>query len=129
MKNGKIFVHPKCTKRRTKVTAAEKKQQTLFKQAVEYAKQVLVDPDKGPIYQREARLRNLSAQNLAVQDFMRPPVIRGIGLSNYSGKRGSCISVRAEDDFEFARVKVLIRDQAGHVLEEGTPVRKHRQLS
>jgi hypothetical protein len=57
--------------------------------------------------------------DLAKADFMRPPSVEDLDLSDYTGKSGETIRVRATDDFEVKEVQVTIRRLDGTLIEKG----------
>jgi hypothetical protein len=71
-------------------------------------------------YQKAAMETDLSAQNLAVSDFMKSPVLVEIDLSAYTGQAGELIKVVAEEGrVGAAEVSIVIADAAKTVLEQG----------
>jgi hypothetical protein len=57
-----------------------------------------------------------------VRDFLKPPVVKKIDVSNYKGAVGSVIVVNAKDDFRVALVKVSIHSSTGVLVEEGNAI-------
>ena len=89
-----------------------------FKEAVIYAKSVLANPDKKADY-AAAAVKGESAYNLAVADFLKPPVIKEIDSSLYTGQIGSKIRVRVTDNFKLTGCSVTILKADNSVLETG----------
>lgn len=56
---------------------------------------------------------------LAHPDLLPPPQIEVIELSCYQGKPGDLIFLATSDDFGLWNLHVVIRDEAGNVLESG----------
>src|SRR5690242_15390083 len=79
-KNGSIYLRRKSTKK-PKQTPAREKQRARLGHASAYASAALADPAKKAIYEAAAKATGQSAQNLAVRDYMHPPVIEEIELS------------------------------------------------
>ena len=97
-------------------------QQERFEDATAYGK-ALIQLDEVPeIYKQKAESARLTAYNISIRDFLKPPVIRDIGVDGYTGKPGEEIVVRARDDTEVIAVHVVIRND-GEVVEEGDAVR------
>jgi hypothetical protein len=90
-----------------------------FREASAYAKRVADDPDLRALYAPAAEARCLPVYNVALADYLKPPVIHTINTSSYTGARGDLIVVDAWDDFEVARVVVRLVDSAGDTIEEG----------
>lgn len=64
-------------------------------------------------------------QNLysrALEDFMKPPVVKTITTREYNGAAGSKLTIRAKDDFRVTKVFVEIYSAAGALLEQGSAV-------
>ena len=90
----------------------------LFREAVIYAKSVIADDAKKAVY--EAAVKNgKSAFNLAIADFMKPPVISEMDNSNYTGQTGGKIRVRATDNFRITEINVTIFDPENMIVESG----------
>jgi hypothetical protein len=54
-----------------------------------------------------------------VQDYFHPPVIDFVTMVSYAGRRGETIGIRVTDSVAVARVRVVIRDSRGRILERG----------
>ena len=97
---------------------AQKEQQAKFKQAILYARGA-----KGlPEYEQAAKSRGVSTHNVAVADFLRPPEIEAIDVSEYHGAPGETIAITAVDDVKVSTVSVLITTDDGKLVEKGTAV-------
>ncbi|MHC1768550.1 MAG: hypothetical protein AB9869_30445 [Verrucomicrobiia bacterium] len=124
-RKGKLYV-----RRRPSVnpdrTERQLEQQEHFKVATGYATNVLADAQSRQSYELAAKSCSATAQNLAVGDFLKTPVIREIDPSGYVGRPGDSIVIDADDDFEVVEVRVVIRDRERAVLEEGAAVRVDR---
>lgn len=124
-RKGKLYV-----RRRPSVipdrTERQLEQQDHFKVATGYAKNALADAQSRQPYELAAKSCSATAQNLAVGDFLKTPVIREIDPSGYLGKPGDIIVIAADDDFEVIEVRVVIRDRERAVVEEGAAVRVDR---
>jgi hypothetical protein len=93
----------------------------LFSDATNYAGGVIASPDLKREYEKKLT-PGKTAYNLAVRDFLKPPVVKKIDVSNYKGTVGSVIVVNAKDDFRVALVKVSIHSSAGVLIEEGNAI-------
>ncbi|MBW8688171.1 hypothetical protein [Chitinophaga rhizophila] len=92
--------------------------QQRFKAAIQYAKAVLADPVKKAMYAAFAG-PDQSAYNMAMRDAFKAPVVDSIDTTNYQGRTGNPVIIQASDDFKVTTVKVIIRTNAGAVIEEG----------
>jgi hypothetical protein len=84
--------------------------QSRTKQAAAYAK---VASKENPIYAQKAAGTALNAYNVALRDWLKPPVIRRIEW--YDGR----VRVSAHDDLMVTRVTVSILNEDGQLLEQG----------
>ena len=124
---GLVFYRYKgkpCLRRRPvrthKFSPAERKNQSRFGQASQYAHAVLQDSVQRARYEQAANGTDLSVQNLAVSDFMHFPVIDEVDLTGYTGRTGERIRIRAEEgNLGAASVRVIIADRNKTVQEEG----------
>ena len=56
---------------------------------------------------------------MAMADFLKPPAVISIGVTEYHGNAGDTIRVLAVDNFRVVRVTVSIMDEANDVMEYG----------
>lgn len=121
-RNGKTIVSKVPTKK-SELSDKQKQQMSKFQEAVLYAKNVLKDPTTKEMYELEAKKeQGVSGYNVAVADLMNAPKIEEINLSEYKGKKGDKIKIKAFDDFKVEAVKVLIYNGDGSLVEEGNAV-------
>lgn len=94
--------------------------QERFRQAVQYGKLVMADPQAKALYEEAAESREKPLFSLMVADFFNEPTVDEIDLSQYTAHAGSSILVRATDDFEVMSVDVsVINTTNGAVIETG----------
>jgi hypothetical protein len=118
-RKGKPCVR-KAPTRETPRTAAEEASQSRFRLAALYARAVLTDPVQKARYEQAASGTDLSAQNVAVSDFMKFPTLAEIDLSRCSGRAGEFIRIRAEEGkIGAAGVQVSLADGARAIVEQG----------
>jgi hypothetical protein len=84
--------------------------QARFKRAVQYAREASTTQ---PLYAALAEGQPVNAYNLALADWLKPPVIHAIQRS------GASVRVRASDNILVADVYIKILDGQGNVLEQG----------
>jgi hypothetical protein len=89
-----------------------------FRMASRWAKQALLDPEMLAEYTRLASGMKTSYV-MAMTNYLRPPEVREILVSEYKGAIGDRIGVVATDDFRVISVKVSVKDAAGTLIEEG----------
>lgn len=89
-----------------------------LKLAAKYGNVVRNDPALAAEYAPKAR-KGMSVYRQAVNNFLKPPVIREVNTSAYHGKPGEKISVTTLNDFKLTSVTVEIIDLNGIVVEEG----------
>ncbi len=90
----------------------------LFLKATIFAKNIHTQPLLKSKYAQKTG-KGRSIYNLAVADFMKPPVVNSIDITNYTGHIGDMIIVDAIDNFEVKSVKVNITAPDGTLVEEG----------
>ncbi|SFD79978.1 hypothetical protein SAMN05518672_103263 [Chitinophaga sp. CF118] len=103
----------------SKVPATESQldNQDKFKEAQMYAKAAINDPVIKAMYKAHAN-PGQSAYNVAFSDASKAPEILFIDTSDYHGQRGDIIIIKA-DNFLVLLMKVVIRNAAGVLIEEG----------
>src|SRR5262245_9417975 len=83
--NGKPIVRS-VPRREIPPTPAEKNNQNRFRAASKFAHSTLTDPTQKARYSASATRTGSTAYNVAVSDFMHPPVITAVDLTDYSGR-------------------------------------------
>lgn len=117
-RGNKTFISKRPRRKETFDTPKQSAVKERFKEAVVYAKSVLLDPDLKAEY--EARTSgNQTAYNMALCDYFKAPEIKTVNYAGYTGKAGDTISIRATDDFKVASVQLSILDSTGAELESG----------
>jgi len=99
-------------------TPAQQAQHLAFREARAYAKNAKAQE----VYVRRAEGTPLNPFNVAMADWFHAPEIREIDLAAWTGGIGQPIRIRAMDDVQVTQVTVVISDEEGTVLEEGTAV-------
>lgn len=112
---------------RKRTTSKQKKQNNRFKRAIEYAKGQTRIPEMKALYAKAIDDKRPSAYNVALTDFLTPPVIHLIQPRYYTGDIGSLITIKATDDFRVEKVTVTILDAGGKTIEEGEAARNKRK--
>jgi hypothetical protein len=99
-------------------TASQVAVREAFAEAAHWAKKALQDPELLALYSSRAKGMK-TAYVLAVTNYFKPPKVKTIDASAYSGAVGTQISVKAWDSFEVKGVTVKISDSTGNLIEEG----------
>ncbi len=73
-------------------------------------------------YIRKAQEIGTTAYTLAVADWYVAPRVIEINIDGWTGKAGEVIRVKARDNVMVARVRLVIRDSQGQILEMGEAV-------
>ncbi len=118
---GKTFTSAAPRPTEHKPSAAELQHRQQFQEAIIYGKQALTDTKLKEEYQAQAK-PGQSAFNVAVADLLHAPDIDTVDLSNYMGKVGDTITIRATDDFMVTGVTISISDADGTLVEKGAAV-------
>jgi hypothetical protein len=119
-KKGQIVVRDKPAGKR-KFNAAQRAHQKRFTRAATFARKILTKPEMRVLYEEAAQRNHISAHNAAMQDYLQPPVIDWVHTCGYSGNRREIIPLTVIDTIQVARVRIVIRDATGNVLEKGKP--------
>jgi hypothetical protein len=98
---------------------AQKGHQGRFREAVLYAKSAAA---KETIYTLIAAGTGRTGFNVAVADWFHPPEIEMIDLSEWTGRPGERIAIKALDDVMVKRVMVVITSSQEVVIEHGDAV-------
>ena len=102
-------------------TEQQKEHQKAFRDATTYAKSA----KDQPAYQEQAALTRKSAYNIAVKDWFGKPEVLEIDTSEWTGKVGETIHVRAQDNIGVARVYLQIDNGNGTTFEQGPAEQGH----
>jgi len=98
--------------------AVQDKIRLKFKMATIWAKAVLADPAKLAIYKALAK-GPMTPWMLAITNYLRPPKVEEIDLSEYQGHVGDQINIAAVDITTVKSVSITIKDSTGAVVETG----------
>ncbi len=90
-----------------------------FDQATVYGKVALASPATRALYEAAAKARGKPVVSVAIGDFFNPPSVDGVDLSGYTGAVDDEVVIAASDDFEVWRVRVLLSNADGSVIEQG----------
>jgi len=69
-----------------------------------------------------AKAKKMPIFSVAVADYFNAPIIHEVNVFGYSGNIGDTILISASDDFEVAKVHVMIADDQGTMIENGEAV-------
>lgn len=111
--------------RRRKPSAAQSAGRERFKAAQAYAARVMSDPLKRECYRQLAAARKTPLNALLIANFLTPPVVAQVDLSEYHGQRGDSVRVLATDPIEVVGVNVTARKLDGSLVESGAAVKDH----
>jgi hypothetical protein len=94
-----------------------------FRLAASYAKQSLLMPEMKAEYEAIARAkRNTTVFATAVADFLKPVTITDILIAPYKGEVCFLLTVAVNDIFKVKKMKVIISNADGAVLESGDAI-------
>ena len=103
------------------LSESQKNINSIFKQAVLYARTVLQNAVIRQAYKTKAK-PGQTAFNLAIADYFKPPIVVSVNLSQLANQVGSRITALVTDNFRVEAVKVKIEKANGALLEEGNAV-------
>ena len=98
-----------------------------FRTAVAYARSVMADALRRPIYEAVAKEKKIPVFALAIGDYFKPPIVHLIDLDNYHGKIGDKIRFSASDDVQVMSARVEIRLPNGTLVEQGVAVEVNKE--
>lgn len=117
-KNGKSLMTKLPEKRTGEPTEGQKAVTNRFLAAAEFSKRILRNPEIRAEYVARSNGKR-SAYTMAMADFLNPPSVIAIGLTEYRGNAGDTIRVLAVDNFKVVRVTVNLLAVDGTILEYG----------
>jgi hypothetical protein len=103
-------------------TEGQLAQRAEFTEASSFADSVESDPALLAFYEPIADQRELTVRAVAMGDYLKKPTIKPLNLSNYKGRIGDVIKIRATDDIGLADLNVEIVAQDGTHIESGKAV-------
>lgn len=102
-----------------KLTERQEAHQEKFLEAAQYASRQIVPEEGRVLYAGGVTGKKRTPYLVAMCDFLVPPKVAHIDTLEYRGAIGDLITVKAKDDFMVTKVKLVITDAAGEVIEEG----------
>lgn len=105
--------------KRGDITPHQQKMKTRFLEAVAFAKKQIADPVTKALYQPGPNSKFTSAYAAALADYLKRPVIDAVDITNYHGRDGDVIIVKASDVARTLMVAVSILSVDGSVVEHG----------
>lgn len=108
--------------KRNTITPHQQRMKTRFLEAVAFAKKQIADPVTKALYQPGPESRFTSAYAAALADYLKRPVIDDVDVSNYKGKEGDAIVVKATDVAQTLTVMVTVVDTNNSVVEQGEAI-------
>lgn len=110
-RDGRTIISLKPDFSNRQFSEAQLRTQNRIKQAAAYAKAACKE---NPIYAMKAEGTAKNAYNLALADWMNPPVIRSM-----DAYLGDVVRMSATDDVQVTRVIITVLDPGGQPLEQG----------
>ena len=111
-----VAPRPKASSRAS--TPAQVAARERFTRAAAYGRSVVADPALRALYVPETGKQGTSYL-AAITDALRAPVIDALETTGLRGAIGDPIVIRARDDHAVTAVRVVVKDAAGVVLEQG----------
>ena len=103
-------------------TEAQLNHRAHFKNAVLRAQAALADPATYAFYAAIAEGKDSTAHIVALTDFLVAPTIKPLNLSEYKGRVGDIITIRATDDIGLADMDVALIANDGTRIEQGKAI-------
>jgi hypothetical protein len=117
-KNGKSLMTKLPEKRTGEPTEGQKAVTNRFLAGAEFAKRILRNPEIRAEYAARSKGK-MSPHTMAMADFLNPPAVIAIGVTEYRGNAGDTIRVLAVDNFKVVRVTANIMAGDATILEFG----------
>ena len=93
-----------------------------FTEAAAWAKTAMKNSGMRQVYEALAKEKDISANAVALADYLKPPSIEPLDLSTYAGQAGDTIYFTAKDNVGVIFAVVDIRDAEGNQFENGAAV-------
>ena len=106
-------------RRRPGPTEKQATAQRKFLEASQYASRQIAQDESKALFSSGITDKKRSVYLVSMSDYLSVPKVSYIDTLGYRGAVGDSIVVRAVDDFMVTKVKVIIADAAGSILEEG----------
>lgn len=116
---GQVVVTNRPRRRAGKPSEKQASVQEKFLEASQYANRQIAQAESNALYAAGITGKKRSAYLVAMSDYLSAPKVSSIDILDYRGAIGDTIVVKAIDDFMVTKVKVVIADAAGSILEEG----------
>lgn len=113
--------------KRKRQSERQKEHCSKFEDAVAYARGQMRQWESKSMYQAAVNQKMTSAYQIAVTDYLKPPVVHSIETAYYGGAAGQKIAVFASDDFKVASVELIIRNPDDEIIEQGTATRSEEK--
>ena len=110
MRDGRTIISVKPDFSNRQFSEAQIKHQSRMKAAAAYARAA---SKENPIYAEKAQGTAKNAYNIALADWMNPPVIQSMDLYR------NTIRVKASDDVQVTRVMITVLDPQGQPVDQG----------
>jgi hypothetical protein len=118
---GKVVVKNRPKRRLGSPTPGSKldEARARFLEATQYARQQISLAESKELYAKRVTHKKRSAFTVAMTDYLLAPKVHSIDTVDYHGAIGDTITVKATDDFMVTKVKVIITNATGAIIEEG----------
>ena len=121
-KNGQLFVAQLPEKTKDQPSLAQLARRQAFAKASDYTKSVMADETARAVYEDLARRRKTTVRSLCMGDYLNPPTITLLDVSDYKGRIGDEIFILAYDDVDVVDVNVRLTRANGMPIENGKAV-------
>jgi hypothetical protein len=116
---GKLVVANRPVRKITaKPTESQNSAKKNFTEAASYAKKQVRNKESKEIYATGITDSKTNAYIVALKDYLTPPKVDRIDTEEYTGEIGSLVVIKASDDFQVTKVKIVITDPSGTKLEQ-----------
>jgi len=117
--NGRVVLTNRPKRRMLNSTDKQTAVREKFLEASQYANRQMQLEDARALYAEGITKRKASAYVVALCDYLTAPVVKSIDTLSYRGAIGDKLVIKAVDDFKVTKVKIVITNAAGAIIEEG----------
>ncbi len=113
------YVVSRPARRPRKPTARQVERRELFREAAQYARRQISTEESYALYASGITSNKHTAYLVALSDCLNAPKVQHVDTLGYRGAVGDTIHVKATDDFMVTKVRIVITDPAGSLIEQG----------
>jgi hypothetical protein len=125
---NKTGMYPAPSNKNAKWSQDQKTNRLRFKNGMAWAENAMNDPEVRTYYEglskyfKKRKKKMVSAYNIAVSNYMKPPEIKAVYILNYKGQQGDVIQADVISKYKVTLVVIRVYDVTGSEVESGMAV-------